>query len=94
MSCHRFAANQFRLLLSAAAYTLVHTVRRLGLVGTELEKAQTDTIRHKLFKIAGRVVVSARRLYLQLASACPYQALFRLGVDRLTGRATLASASG
>jgi hypothetical protein len=87
MSCGRFSGNQFRLLLSAAAYTLIGAVRRLALHGTELADAQADTIRLRLFKIAGRVVVSARRLLVQLSSSCPSQALFRLAVDRLMNRA-------
>ena len=37
-SCHRFEANQFRLLLAALAYTLMHRLRRIALVGTELER--------------------------------------------------------
>src|SRR5262249_50559847 len=35
-SCHRFLANQFRLLLSAAAYVLVQALRRTALSGTGL----------------------------------------------------------
>lgn len=35
-SCHGFEANQFRLLLAALAYTLMHRLRRIALVGTEL----------------------------------------------------------
>src|SRR5690606_39029513 len=38
-SCHRFEANQFRLLLAALAYTLMHRLRRIALAGTELERA-------------------------------------------------------
>src|SRR5947209_13674159 len=34
-SCHRFLANQFRLLLSSAAYVLVQALRRAALVGTD-----------------------------------------------------------
>ncbi len=43
-SCHRFLANQFRLLLSSAAYVLVQTLRRTALRGTDLEKAQVGTM--------------------------------------------------
>ena len=32
-SCHRFLANQFRLLLSSAAYVLVQALRRIALAG-------------------------------------------------------------
>jgi Transposase DDE domain group 1 len=76
-SCQRFLANQFRLLLSSAAYVLVQALRRTALAGTELARAQVGTIRLKLFKVAARVVVSARRVVFHLASSYPYQAVFR-----------------
>ena len=76
-SCHRFLANQFRLLLSSAAYVLVQALRRTALAGTELAKAQVGTIRLKLFKVAARVVVTARRVVFHLSSSYPYQAIFR-----------------
>ena len=38
-SCHKFLANQFRLLLASAAYVLIEHLRRVGLTGTELAKA-------------------------------------------------------
>lgn len=76
-SCHRFLANQFRLLLSSAAYVLVQALRRTALAGTELARAQVGTIRLKLFKVAARVVVSVRRVVFQLASSYPNQAVFR-----------------
>jgi hypothetical protein len=82
-SCHRFLANQFRLLLSAAAYVLVEAVRRLGLVGTPLERAQVSTIRLRLLKAAAVVQVSVRRVYLRLASAFPMQGLFGEVLGRL-----------
>src|SRR5271168_3997161 len=66
-SCHRFLANQFRLLLSSAAYVLVQALRRIALSGTELATAQVGTLRLKLFKVAARVVLSARRVIFQLA---------------------------
>lgn len=76
-SCHSFLANQFRLLLSSAAYVLVETLRRTALAGTELAAAQVSTIRLKLFKVAARVVVSVRRVVLHLSTAYPLQRLFR-----------------
>ena len=75
-SCHRFHANQFRLLLSSAAYVLVETLRRLGLKGTELADAQVTTIRLKLLKIGARVVTSVRRVVLHLTGGYPLKALF------------------
>jgi hypothetical protein len=85
-SCHAFLANQFRLLLSAAAYVLVEAVRRLGLAGTQLERAQVSTIRLKLFKVAALVVLSVRRVYLRLASGFPLQELFAEVAARLRQR--------
>jgi hypothetical protein len=84
-SCHAFLANQFRLLLSAAAYVLVESVRRLGLMGTQLAEAQVSTIRLKLFKVAAVVQVSVRRVYLRLASGFPLKELFGEVVRRLRG---------
>lgn len=75
-SCHAFQANQFRVLLAASAYVLLSHLRRVGLKGTELAKAQVTTIRLKLLKIAARVTISVRRIVLHLSSAYPYQSLF------------------
>ena len=85
-SCHRFLANQFRLLLSSAAYVLVQALRRTALAGTELAQAQVGTIRLKLFKVAARVVVTVRRVVFHLASSYPYHEEFRSVYERLTGR--------
>jgi len=82
-SCSTMLANQFRLLLSSAAYVLMQTLRRTVLAGTELARAQMSTIRTKLIKIAARVVVSARRVVLHLSSSCPLQPLFRQLACRL-----------
>ena len=76
-SCHDFQANQFRLLLSTFAYVLMDALRRDYLKGTELETAQCNTIRLKLFKIAARVKVTVRRVWFHLSSSYPYQALFQ-----------------
>jgi len=82
-SCSKFIANQFRLLLAAAAYVLIEHVRRAGLQGTELATARVDTIRLKLLKVAARVVVSVRRVVLHLSSSYPYQSLLQRLVARL-----------
>jgi hypothetical protein len=82
-SCHSFVANQFRLLLSSAAYVLMETLRRTILAGTELAAAQVNTIRLKLFKVAARVVVSVRRVVFHFSTAYPLQPLFRRIHDRL-----------
>lgn len=82
-SCHDFLSNQFRLMLSSAAYVLMETLRRVGLKGTELAAAQVSTIRLKLLKIGARVRHSVRRIVLHLASGYPLQNLFYQIVNRL-----------
>ena len=82
-SCHAFQANQFRVLLAAAAYVLLSHVRRVGLRGSALATAQVDTIRLMVLKVAARVTISCRRIVLHLASAYPYQTLFTRLVRQL-----------
>ena len=82
-SAHRWWANQFRVLLSAAAYVLLETIRRVALEGTELAKAQVGTIRLKLLKIGTVILRNTRRIRLLFASGYPYQELFRKVALRL-----------
>jgi hypothetical protein len=84
-SCHDFVANQFRVLLSAAAYVLIDTLRREALADTELANAQVGTIRLKLFKIGARITCSIRRIVLHLAGGYPFKELFAFVLARLKG---------
>jgi hypothetical protein len=77
LSCHAFWANQFRLLLHAAAYWLLDTLRR-WLVAAGAARRQLDTLRLELLKIGGRVYQWATRVRLRLASSHPGQALWAL----------------
>lgn len=71
LSCHGFWANQLRLLLSAAAFVLMQTLRlRLATLG--LASAQVGTLRLRLLKIGGRVTRSVRRYVVHLAAAHPW----------------------
>ena len=83
MSSHYFAANQLRLWFATLAYLILQRMRAVGLVGTGLEKATAGTIRNRLLKIAAIVKVSVRRVYIQLCTACPAQAIYRLCHQRL-----------
>ena len=76
-SANSLRANQLRLWFSTAAYTLINALRRVGLKGTSLAKATCGTIRLKLFKIGAQIKISARRILIHFASACPYQDLFQ-----------------
>jgi hypothetical protein len=75
LSCHRFLANQFRLLLHAAAYWLMDALRR-KLVEHGSRQMQLDTLRLRLIKIGGRVRELATKVRLHLASGHPGQSLW------------------
>jgi hypothetical protein len=70
-------SNQIRLYLSSVAYLLMEALRRLGLQGTELAKAQCTTLRLKLLKIGALIRITVRKVWVSLASGYPYQDLFR-----------------
>ena len=82
-STHSHRSNQLRLYFASFAYILMQALRRLLLTGTEMARAQMGTIRLKLFKLAGRVTVSVRRVRLYLTDNYPYQVLFRTLWQRL-----------
>lgn len=82
-SCQDFVPNQFRVLLSAAAYILFQHLRETTLADTELAGAQVSTLRVKMLKIGALIKRSARRIVLHLAGACPTQDLFRLIAAKL-----------
>ena len=82
-SCHDFAANQFRVLLAAAAYVLFDHVRRTALVGSELERAEVGTIRLRLLRVGALVQKTVRRIVVRIATSFPGQDLFRRVADRL-----------
>jgi hypothetical protein len=82
-SCHNWWPNQFRLLLSSLAYTLLETIRRIGLAGTDMARAQAGTIRLKLLKIGAVITRNTRRVRFHLSSACPDKTLFTLVAARL-----------
>jgi hypothetical protein len=70
LSCHRFRANQFRLLLHAAAYWLLDTLRHwLTTIGTA--RMTLQTLRLRLLKIGGWVRERSHRVRLRLASSHP-----------------------
>jgi hypothetical protein len=76
-SAHTMRANQVRLFFSSVAYALLEALRRLGLAGTELARAQCQTIRLKLLKVGALVRVTVRRVWVHLASGCPYATVLR-----------------
>jgi hypothetical protein len=77
LSCHRFLANQARLLLHGAAFVLLQTLRQ-RLAGTVLATAQVRTLRLKLLKVGAHLRESARRIVVSLPSAYPWFEIWSL----------------
>jgi hypothetical protein len=76
LSCSRFVGNQFRLLLTLAAYLLVQTLRGRA-AGTACAMAQVTTLRERLLKVAVWVERSVRRIVLHLPTSFPWQPTWR-----------------
>ena len=70
-------SNQIRLYFSSVAYLLMEALRRLGLKGTELARAQCATLRLKLLKIGALIRVTVRKVWVSMAGGYPYAELFR-----------------
>ena len=81
LSCHRFLANAFRLLLHGAAYNLVNFFRQY--LPQPWRSAQIETLRAQLFKLGARIRQTARCVRVHLASAWPFQNLFRSAVQAI-----------
>jgi len=82
-------SNQIRLYFSSMAYCLMQALRRLGLAGTEMAKAQCQTIRLRLLKIGAQVRLTVRKIWISLAAGHPAASLFRQVFHNLTGAAPL-----
>ena len=68
-SSSSFFANQFRVLMTAAAYALLQEIR-LKARHTAYARAQVTTLRELLLKIGARVVTSTRRIRIHLPQSC------------------------
>jgi hypothetical protein len=77
LSCSRYVANFFRLLLHAAAYRLMHALRTVvAIADPDVGRRQFDTLRLALLKVAAEVQRSARRILVRLPRAFPLAELF------------------
>src|SRR6267143_3794008 len=75
-SCSKFRANQFRVLLTLAAYILFQELRRRA-ARTVCADAQVTTLRERLVKLAVWVERSARRSVLHLPLSFPWRPTWR-----------------
>lgn len=81
-SCHRFLANQFRLILHSAAFVLLQALRKL-LAGTEFADAQVSTLRTRLLKVGARVRETTRRIWLMMPTSYPLKEVWMTIASRL-----------
>jgi hypothetical protein len=82
-SCHRFEANQFRVLLHSAAYVLLDTLRREVLRTTPWGCATMETIQLRLLKLGARVQEFTDRIKISLPSSCPVALVVRRSLTLL-----------
>jgi len=73
-SCSKFRANQFRVLLTLAAYILFQELRRRT---ARTAEAQVTTLRERFLKLAVWVERSARRIVLHLPQTFPWLSTWR-----------------
>ena len=71
-----FWANQFRVLLTAAAYVLMQELS-LRAAGTACARAQVGKLRERLLKLGARVLVWVRRVVVHLPVSFPFLPAFR-----------------
>jgi Transposase DDE domain group 1 len=86
-SCSQFWANQFRVLLTAAAYVLMQELR-LRAAHTNCARAQVWMLRERLLKLGAHVVGSVRRVIVHLPASFPFLPTFRkvaLALGALSG---------
>jgi Transposase DDE domain group 1 len=74
-SCSQFWANQFRVLLTAAAYVLLQEIR-LQAAGTDCARSQVWTLRERFLKLGARVTASVRRMVIHLPISFPFLSTF------------------
>jgi hypothetical protein len=82
LSCHRFRANEVRLLLGVIAYNLGNLLRRLVLPVAIQDRSLTS-LQQRLLKTGGRLIRHARYFTLQLAENYLTRTLFRQIVARI-----------
>ena len=82
LSCHRFMANFFRLLLHTAAFNLLNAVRDCPALPQVLRLGQPCTWRTQVIKVAAEVVQSTRRVIVRLAAQWPWWPMYQAVAGR------------
>ena len=78
LSCHRFAANYFRLLLSSLCYEFYYQIKLLVLQSSkeQAKKWQIDNIRLYLMKVGATIERKAKSIIISLSKSYVCQELF------------------
>jgi hypothetical protein len=82
LSCHRFMANFFRLLLHTAAFNLLNAVRDDPTLPPVLRVGQPCTWRTHVIKVAAEVVQRTRRVIVRLAAQWPWWPMYQAVAGR------------
>lgn len=82
-SCSKANANQMRLMLHGAAYWIWWKLRAACPRKSPWRRAQFDTLRLRLVKLAATIVEKKTRIIVTLPASCPQQGLLRLLFDAL-----------
>jgi hypothetical protein len=77
LSCHRFMANFFRLILHVAAMNLLGALRQSEQLPQGLQTAQPCTWQTTLIKVAAIVVQSTRRIVVKVAANWPWWPIYQ-----------------
>ena len=76
VSASTMRANPWRIYFSVMAYILMRALRQFGLQATPFASAQVGTIRLRLLKMGALIRITVRKVWVQMASSYPNQALF------------------
>ncbi|MFW6119254.1 MAG: IS1380 family transposase [Planctomycetota bacterium] len=82
LSCSRFVANAFRLVLFALAYNLLRVLRG-KLADTVLEGASVQTVRSHLLKLGARIRQTFRRVWVHIAGGFPLRRALAVALRRI-----------
>jgi len=83
LSCKKFSANEFRLLIHTHAYNLIVLFRR-QIKGSEIGNCQIESLRTKLIKVGVMIKESVRRIWVYISSSWPYQRIYKEVKESLT----------
>ena len=77
LSCHRFMANFFRLLLHTAAFNLLNAARDHESLPKVLRVGQPCTWRTMVIKVAAEIIQTTRRVIVRLAAQWPWWPMYK-----------------